>query len=287
MRTHLECIPCFIKQSLEAGRMTTDDEEIHAEVLQEVMKHFQNVSLTLSPPELSREVHNIIREITGSKDPYKKVKNKSNEMVKKDYPYLKNLVNESDDPLLTAIKLSIIGNVIDFGTTKRFNVDEMIGNAGKLEFDASSYPRFKHALGKSKTILYLADNTGEIFFDKLLLEELVKRGKLITYVVKANPILNDALIEDAKFAGIEKLATVIEGDSGQKLSSPGMILSYASKDFLEIFKSSDMIISKGQGNYEGLSDVDRDVFFMLMVKCPLVAQDIHSEVGKLILKVKK
>jgi len=287
MRTHLECIPCFIKQSLEAGRMTTDDDEIHAEVLQEVMKHFQNVSLTHSPPELSREVHKIIREITGSKDPYKKVKNKSNEMVKKDYPYLKNLVNESDDPLLMAIKLSIIGNVIDFGTTNRINIDEMIGNVGKLEFDASSYPQFKRVLGQSKTILYLADNTGEIFFDKLLLEELVKRGKLITYVVKTNPILNDALIEDAKFAEIEKLATVIEGDSGQKLSSPGMILSYASKDFLEIFKSSDMIISKGQGNYEGLSDVDRDVFFMLMVKCPLVAQDIHSEVGKLILKVKE
>ncbi len=287
MKTHLECIPCFIKQSLEAGRMTTDDEEIHAEVLLEVMKHFQNVSLTHPPPELSREVHKIIREITGSKDPYKKVKNKSNEMVKKKYSYIKNLVYESDDPLLTAIKLSIIGNVIDFGTTNRFNIDEMIENASKLEFDTSSYPQFKHVLGKSKTILYLADNTGEIFFDKLLLEELVKRGKQITFVVKANPILNDALIEDAKFAGIEKLATVIEGDSGQKLSSPGMILSYASKDFLKIFKSSDMIISKGQGNYEGLSNVDREVFFMLIVKCPLVAQDIHSEVGKLILKVKE
>ncbi|GAG78435.1 unnamed protein product, partial [marine sediment metagenome] len=172
------------------------------------------------------------------------------------------------------------------GTTTRFNIDEMIDNAVKLEFDASSYPQFKRVLRQSKTILYLADNTGEIFFDKLLLEELVKRRKQITFVVKANPILNDALIEDAKFAGIDKLATVIEGDSGQKLSSPGMILSYGSKDFLEIFKSSDMIISKGQGNYEGLSNVDREVFFMLMVKCPLVAQDIHSEVGKLILKVK-
>ena len=146
MRIHLECIPCFIKQSLEAGRMTTDDEEIQAEVLQEVMKHFRNVSLTHSPPELSREVHKIIREITGSKDPYKKVKNKSNEMAKKDDSYLKNLVNESDDPLLMAIKLSIIGNVIDFGTTNRFNIAEMIDKAVKLEFDTSSYPQFQRVL---------------------------------------------------------------------------------------------------------------------------------------------
>jgi len=287
MKAHLECIPCFIRQSLEAARMTTDDEEIQTKVLQEVMKYLQNVSFTNSPPNLSREVHEIIREITGSKDPYKKVKDQSNEIAKKDYSYLKKLVIESDDPLLMAIKLSIVGNVIDFGTTKRFNVNDMIDNTIKQEFDTSSYLQFKRALEQSETILFLADNAGEIFYDKLLLEELVKKQKQITYVVKANPIINDALVEDAKFADIDKLAKVIEWDSGQRRSSPGMILSYASENFLEIFESSDMVLSKGQGNYEGLSDVDRDVFFMLVVKCPLVAQDINSEISKLILKVKE
>ena len=287
MKTHLECIPCFIKQSLEASRMATDDKEIQTKVLREVMKYFQNASLTNTPPELSREVHKIIREITGSKDPYKKVKDKSNEMAKKDYLYLKKVANESDDPLLMAIKLSIVGNVIDFGTTNRFNVNEMIDNAINKDFDASSYPYFKRVLEQSETILYLADNSGEIFFDKLLLEEIVKKQKKITYVVKANPIINDALTVDANFAGIDEIATIIEGDSGQKLSSPGMLLSYASKKFIEIFESSDMVISKGQGNYEGLSDVDREVFFMLVVKCPLVAEDIRSEVSKLILKVRE
>jgi len=287
MKTHLECIPCFIKQSLEAACMATDDKEIQTEVLRKVMKYFQNVSLTNSPPELSREVHKIIRDITGSKDPYKEVKDKSNEMAKRDYLYLKKVVNESDDHLLMAIKLSIVGNVIDFGTTHRFNINEMIDNAINKDFDASSYPYFKRVLEQSETILFLADNSGEIYFDKLLLEELANKQKKITYVVKANPIINDALTVDAKFAGIDEIATIIEGDSGQKLSSPGMILSYASNKFLEIFGSSDMVLSKGQGNYEGLSDVDREIFFMLVVKCPLVAQDIRSEVSKLILKVKE
>lgn len=287
MKTYLECIPCFIKQSLEAARMATDDEKIHAEVLRKVMKHLQTISFNDSPPELSREVHEIIRNITKSKDPYKKVKNQSNEMAKNQYPRLRKLVSRADDPLLMAVKLAIVGNVIDFGTSNRFNVEDMIDKAVKKDFEDEAYPRFKKSLRNSKTILYLADNTGEIFFDRLLLEELVRRDKKVTYVVKANPIINDATMEDAYLAEIDKFATIIDGDSGQKQSAPGMVLSYASKEFLDIFESLDMVISKGQGNYEGLSDVDRDVFFMLVVKCPLVARDINGEMGRLILKVKE
>ena len=287
MKTYLDCIPCFIKQSLEAARMATDDEEIQAEVLREVMKHLQAISFTNSPPELSREVHEIIRKITGSKDPYKKVKDQSNEMAKNEYPYLKKLVKDADDSLLMAIKLSIVGNVIDFGTSNRFNVEDMIDVAVKKEFVDDDYPRFKEVLKQSKSILYLADNTGEIFFDKLLLEEISDGEKKSTYVVKANPIINDATIDDAKFAGIDKHAKVIAGDAGQSKSTPGMVLSYASEEFLELLKTSDMIISKGQGNYEALSDIDREVFFLLMVKCPLVANDIGTEMARLVLKVKE
>ena len=286
MKTHLECIPCFLKQTLEATRMITDNEEIQINVLNEVMKYLQNTPLQNSPPMLSKEVHKIIKNITFSKDPYIAEKNKSNNLIKNKYNYLKKLITESDDPLLMSIKLSIIGNVIDYGSAKRFNIDEMIEKGIKQNLDPNSYEYFKRELEKSKTILYLADNTGEIFFDKLLIEELKKRKKQITYVVKANPIINDALIADAKYAGIDTIAEIIEGDNGQKFSSPGMILDYASKNFLELFEKSDMVISKGQGNYEGLSDTYREVFFLLVVKCPLVAQDIHDEVGKLILKVK-
>ncbi len=287
MKSHLECIPCFIKQSLEAARMVTDDEGIQTKVLQEVMKHLQTISFTESPPKLSREIHKIIREVTGSKDPYRQVKNTSNEIAKKKYSHLKEIVSESNDPLLMAVKLSIVGNVIDFGTTNRFDVNSMIDNAIKQEIDASSYLQFTQTLDQSETILFLADNAGEIFYDRLLLEELIKKQKQITYVVKANPIINDALTEDAKFAGIDRYAKVIACDSGQNLSSPGILLSYASEQFLKIFESSDMILSKGQGNYEGLSEINRDIYFMLVVKCPLVAQDIEGEIGKLILKVKR
>ena len=285
MKTHLECIPCFIKQSLEAARMATDNEKIHEMVLKEVMSHLQGISFEDSPPELSREVHAIIKRITKSNDPYKQAKDESNRMSKNLYSCLERHVKDDKDPLLMAIKLAIAGNVIDFGTMNRLNINEVIDNALKRDFDVSSYPRFKKVLDQSKSILYLADNTGEIFFDKLLLKELVNIGKEITYVVKANPIINDALLEDAKFAGIDKLATIMAYDAGHDKSTPGTVMHYASEEFLDRFKVDDMVIAKGQGNYEGLSDVDREVFFLLVVKCHLVAQDIDTKVGKLVLKV--
>lgn len=286
MKTHLECIPCFIKQSLEAARMATNDEKIHEKVIKEVMKHLQNISFNDSPPELSKDVHRIIKNITKSDDPYKKVKQQSNENAEKLYPYLKELVDKADDSLLKAIQLSIVGNVIDFGTFKRFDVNESINNDMKEKFVDQGYSRFKEVLDKSKSILYLGDNTGEIFFDKLLLEEISKRGKQITYVVKANPVINDAMLEDAIFAGIDKIATVIEGDAGQDKSTPGILLKFASEEFLDIFNSADMVISKGQGNYESLNLSNREVFFLLMVKCHLVGNDIGIDEGSFVLKAK-
>jgi damage-control phosphatase, subfamily I len=287
MNTYLECIPCFIKQSLEATRMATDDEAVHIEVIKEVLNHLQSVSFTNSPPELSREVHGIIKNITKSKDPYKTVKDTSNTLAKNQYFQLEKMIEESNDSLLMALKIAIAGNVIDFGTFNRFNVEDMLNSLVKKEIDAQSYQQFKKTLVTSKTILYLADNAGEIFFDKILIKELLKQNKIITYAVRANPIINDATIDDVRVAGIDKLATIIESDAGQKQSAPGVLIKLSSKKFLDYFKSSDMILSKGQGNYEGLSSINRDIFFLLVVKCILVSRDIGDDVGKLILKVKK
>ena len=113
----------------------------------------------------------------------------------------------------------------------------------------------------------------------------MKKRKKITYAVKANPIINDALLEDAKFAGIDKIATIIEGDLGQDQSTPGIILKYTPGKFREIFNSADIVISKGQGNYESLNNSNREIFFLLMIKCPLVADDIGGSEGTLIFKV--
>ncbi len=260
--------------------MVDDNEATQEKVLKEVMHHLQNISFNSTPPELSMHVHSIIRKITGCDDPYKRVKEESNLLAKNLYPKLKNIIDESDDRLLTSLKLAVAGNVVDFGTSVRFDVEETIENILDKNFAIDSLNEFKKALEKSDDILYLADNAGEVFFDKLLLEEI--RAK-VTYAVKSNPIINDALMEDAKFAGIDKIAELMVIDAGKRVSAPGAVLTNSSRDFLERLESADMIISKGQGNYEALSD-RQGIFFLLMVKCPLVARDIGVEVGEMVLK---
>ena len=285
MKTSLECIPCFLRQSLEASRMITDDENVHEQVLKTLLKHLQTVSFNYCPPRISRDVHDIIRSITKSSDPYREIKDQSNKMAKKRYPYLKQILANSDDPLLAAIKIAIVGNVIDFGTMNRFKVDDMIDIIIEKDIDSQSYSQFKQALKNTNNILYLADNAGEIYFDKILIEKLVEQNKHVTYVVKANPIINDATIEDAQTAGINQLATVMEGDKGQDVSAPGILLYYASDEFLDHFNTAEMVIAKGQGNYESLSDSSRKIFFLLMVKCPLVAHHLGVEMAKPVFKV--
>jgi len=285
MKTYLDCIPCFLKQSLEAARMAIEDETVHAQVLAEVMKYLQNASFAGSPPELSRNVHNIIREVTKSNDPYGEVKNQSNEAAKKLYLQLREHIINADDPLLLAVKFAMVGNVMDFGAIHRFDVNKAIDDIDEIEYTVDAYPRFKKTLAEAKTVLYIADNTGELYFDKLLLEILAKQNRRITYVVRANPIINDITIKDAKKAGIDSFAKIIAGDAGQHISAPGMLLKYASSKFLKHLKSADMIIAKGQGNYEALSDSKHEIFFLLVVKCPLVAHDIGTKVGSMVLKV--
>jgi len=287
MQTNLECIPCFISQSLEAARMVSDDENMHEKVLKKVMQHLQNINFNDSPPMLSRKVHEIIRNEIKSEDPYKKIKEQSNKIAEKYYPKLEKIIQDSDDPLLDSIKLSIAGNVIDFGTKNRFDIQETINTINEKEIDEEAYSYFKKILNKSNNVLYLADNAGETFFDKILINQIKKHTEKITYVVKNNPIINDAIKEDAIYAGINEIAEIIAGDEMQKISAPAIILKYASEDFKKLFFKADMVITKGQGNYESLSNVEREIFFLLMIKCPLVAQDIGYEFAKPVLKVKK
>ena len=286
MHTHLDCIPCFLHQSLEAARMATSDEEIHEEVMKKVMNYLQTIDFHRSPPDISQHVHHIIRSVTANLDPYENVKKDANQHAKEQYPTLKRMVTDSKDPLLMAVKLAIIGNVIDFGTMNRLNVKDMVENISHKEIDNSGYKRFKTQTQKAKTIVYLADNTGEIFFDRLLLEQLHSQNRHIIYVVKQHPIINDATIDDAVYAGIDAYAEIIAGDSDAAYSAPGMVLSNMTKELHSLIKKADVVISKGQGNYESLSDIKREIFFLLMVKCPLVAKNIGIDVGTMVLKVK-
>lgn len=279
MKTHLECIPCFLRQALEASKMATNDKNTQEKTLKKVLSELEKTSLKNKiPAEISDQIHRIVREATGNDDPYKKLKNRYNRKVLRMYSDLKQKVAESKDRLLTATKLAIAGNIIDFGPSFKFDLEKTVADVLVQDFAINHFDRFRKALRRSKKITYLGDNAGEIVFDRILLEEL--KDKEITFIVKGGPILNDATVEDAKFVGIDKIAEIGRVSNG----APGTGPKRNSKEFINQLKSADVVISKGQGNYEALSNVNANIFFLLKIKCPIIARNMKAEVGGTVLK---
>ena len=269
--------------------MAGADNQTQKRILDEVARAIPDIKLSSTPPEMGKTIHDIVKQITGQADPYKELKEKATEQTLKIYPELRKKVESSNDKLLMAVELAIAGNIIDYGTKNSLDVKKELAKILQKEqrviedekesiFDFKS---FKKALTDAKSILYIGDNVGETVFDSILLEQIKKtdKSKEILYAVREKPIINDALKEDAVEAGIDNFAKIIS--SGSEV--PGTIIPLCSKPFIDIFKKSDMIISKGQGNYETLSDETRPIFFLFMAKCPVIARDVDCKVGEIIL----
>ena len=282
MKTYLDCIPCFFRQGLEAARMATQDEEKQREVLDEIAKELPQISVNSTPPEMGRKIHRIVRQITGSSDPYKKIKDKYNKIALRLYPKLKERVRKAKDPLLMSIRVAIAGNIIDFGVKNaHIDIEKEVEQILKQDFAIFDYIPFKKVLGHTDELLYIADNSGEVFFDKIMIELIIEKlNKKVTYVVREKPIINDATVEDALFCGIDKIARVISSGS----DGPGTFLSLATDEFRSYFNRAKLIISKGQGNYETLSGEDKPIFFLLKAKCPVIARDVGCKAGDIVLK---
>ena len=277
MKTYLECIPCFMQQAYRTARIATSDEKKIKEVLNVVGEMIKSIPMENTPPETGNIIYQKISEITEVHDPYKEIKKANIKEALSLYPELKLLINKSEDRLLTAIRIAIAGNVIDLGVNKNFNIVDDLKKILKQDFAIFDYEDFKNQLNRAESVLYLGDNAGESVFDKLLIEEL---GKPVTYAVRDIPVINDCVIEDAVASGLDKVATLISSGS----TAPATILSLCNEDFIEKFKNADLIISKGQGNYEGLSQINRSVFFMLKAKCPVIANNLNVKENDIILK---
>lgn len=288
MKTCLDCIPCFYKQALDAARIAGADELIQKKIIDELSLLIPNFTLETTPPEMGRAIYSLVGKISGVKDPFKEIKENSNKFALKLYPKLKQEINNSENKLLVAVKLSIIGNIIDYGAKNSLNVVEEIDHLFQGNFIINNenssttfkYNQFKESLNKVNTIIYLADNAGEVVFDRLLIEELVEElGKQVIYVVRGKPIINDALIEDAIFCGINKVAKITSSGS----DAPGTIMKYCSSEFIELYQNAELIISKGQGNYEALSEEDKLIFFLFKAKCSVIAENVGCNVGDMVL----
>jgi len=281
MQIFLDCIPCFVRQALDSARLVTDDEQIHEKVVREVLRLAVELDMSQSPPAIGQRIHRLIRKLIGNNDPYRELKQKFNHSALRMCAELEERVRTSEDPLETAVRLAIAGNIIDLGvktSIKESDIERVIRECLTVDFDSRQIEGFRNAVSRAEKILYLADNAGEIVFDRLLIEQLPTEK--VTVVVKGKPVINDATMEDAESAGLTKLVEVIDNGS----DAPGTILESCSQAFCNRFAEADLVIAKGQGNYETLSDVDKNVFFILKVKCPVIARDLGCEVGEMILR---
>lgn len=277
METYLDCFPCFLNQALRAARMATSDERKIKKVIDDVGMMLQDISLNSTPPESGRLIYQMVHEITGNPDPYREIKSQSTREALILYPHLKNLVETSDDRLLTAIRIAIAGNVIDFGPNRPFDMKNEIDVSLTKDFGICDYDIFKNDLNNSSEILYIGDNAGECVFDRILVETL---NKPVTYVVREKPIINDATLEDALAVGMDKVAALMSSGT----DAPGTILQTCSDAFISVYNDAKMIISKGQGNYEALSNQKKSMFFLLKAKCRVIADHLGLKEGDIALK---
>ncbi|MBU0710777.1 DUF89 family protein [bacterium] len=277
MKTYLDCYPCFVNQALRCGRWVTKDETILKQLIDEVGMMLKDIPLTNTPPETGEIIFKKVREISGKNDPLAEVKNRSTQEVLEIYPQLKQMVTSSADPLMTAIRLAIAGNVIDFGISDDYDIGREIQETVGKEFEICDIEPFRSALTRAQNILYIGDNAGESVFDRLLIETM---GKPTVFIVREEPVLNDVIFDDAVAAGLDKVANIYSSGS----TAPGTILETCTREFRELFGDADLVIAKGQGNYEGLSTEKRPIYFLLKAKCPVIARDIGVNTGAIVLK---
>lgn len=275
MQTTLDCIPCFVRQALEAARLITDDKTEQATLIKQILSDISQINLERTPPEMGRDIHRIVRQAAQC-DPYAELKARCNAMAAKALPEARAMIAQNHDPFEMAIRFAIAGNTIDAGVGRPLTdtaLHDALAEVAETQIDHHTVEAFRQALSDADDILFLGDNAGEIFFDKLLLEQMPREK--ITYVVRGEPIINDATRADAEAAGIDKLVRVIDNGS----DGPGTILADCSEKFLAQYTSADLIIAKGQGNFETLSEETRNIFFLLRAKCPVIAAHIGCPLG--------
>lgn len=274
MQTSSECLVCFRQQALATAKLSTSDSFVQHRVVKEVARLLDDSDMSLSPPVIAIDVYSLIASITGENDPFNAAKKTSTQLALSIRDEVLHQIEFSENPLYTAVRFAIASNIIDYGTQHDFNAVETLSRCLEQDFCIDEFDLFEQEIIRhaNPSILYLADNTGEVVFDGLLIEQLVKRGCTVKLVVREGVILNDVTMKEAEESDFLKLCTVIK--SG--VICPGTPLDLCCKEVREAFRTSDIIISKGQGNFETLSEVEAPIYFMLTVKCKVVAQHIAA-----------
>jgi hypothetical protein len=276
MAIESECIVCRMRQALDVCNFVGADEITKQSILKRVMEILIDGIESDSPDGVGFLIQTELKRLTNHNDPYKKVKAESIQKALELYPELVRLVENSSQKLKTAVELCIAGNVIDFGPSNKHDIELAVRQVMEAEKSYFDFREFAEELKNARMVLVLGDNAGETVFDRLLMEQVDKQ---FYYAVKGEAVLNDAIFEDAVFSGIDQVAEII--NNGSPMS--GTVLPRCSSEFKDIFYSADMVISKGQANFETLAEEKRRIFFLFKVKCMLLCRKHNLPLNEYVL----
>jgi uncharacterized protein with ATP-grasp and redox domains len=268
MKTTPECVSCFMKQALLATQQMTDDPDEAINALKRAAEFITSISREKSPAEYATPIAKAVRSCFDNENPFREEKRRYNAIALSVYDALVAYVHSSPDPLEAATRIAAAGNIMDLGIFANIDVEATVEQAKSTTWAITHIEHLKRDIATARHILYLGDNAGEIVFDRVLVEVLPPHT--VTFAVKSGPIANDVTREDAVQSGIDQVAEIIETG----IDYMGVPLPLCSSGFLGAFRSADVIIAKGMANFETLSDVDANIFFILKAKCDSVAQEI-------------
>jgi uncharacterized protein with ATP-grasp and redox domains len=272
LRVGINCVYCYLRQAASCMEvMGITDRERQHEILYEIMDYIKTFNTRLTPAENTSLVYHKLYEMTGHKDPYSKLKKQSNDLALELYPRLRKMLDASNNPLHDVLKIAAAGNIIDLGIHLDYDIEKALEHSMTKGFARDDFSAFTQKLGSADEVMIIGDNSGEIVFDKLLAEELVRMGKKAVYVVKESFVSNDATMEDAVYTGLDKVAKVISNGSNYLGSCMGRV----SKEFITALAKTPLIIAKGHANFESLENeplVKSKAFYLLKIKCDEVAK---------------
>ena len=278
------CVECIINQSRRVADAIHADEALKEEIISTAVAMSKDFSFQHSPPEVATPLYEKMALLAKKYDLYDEVKAHSTEKARSFIPHLTEAIAASPTPLLTATKIAVAGNVIDLAAEVEFDLHEEIATIFETAFALNDFDRLAQKLSQSQSLLYIGDNVGEHIFDYLYIKTI---GQLypelkIYYMVRGNPIINDVTLKEAEEAEFGELCEIV--DSG--VPTPGFVYTLANERSRELFDTSDMVITKGMGNYECLSPSPRgDLLYLLKIKCNVVARSLGQEIGSLICKM--
>lgn len=282
MKIKDKCLPCLVNQVIKVSDIT--NAENREELYKKVFAYLSNMDYNKTNPEVTGETFSILKSHIGNNDPYYNIRRYYNELLLSMTEKFEEIIENSNDTFLESMKYAVLGNIIDFNPIHNSSMEDIMKffkKSNELKFSINHMEHLISDLHNSKSLLYLGDNCGEICLDKIFIKKIKEKypNLNIYFGVRGEPVVNDSIEEDAYFVKIDKYAKVISnGDN-----SLGTVIERTSDEFKKVYNNADVIIAKGQANYECLSEHnEKNIYFMLMTKCEVIADDIGVPVKSLI-----